>query len=142
MTAPSEEEIRAAFARAWRARSTSISSYRPTIAVEWSDAWTHVGALVDSVYDIRDMRPSEATELDEATSTAIAALRERVTREFIDALVGVALRFGAAHPEAPRVDPVARSLEQGTIANGNVVSLLGWLGAEVERLRKPQPGDA
>ncbi len=90
-TAPTEEEIRAAIARAWGARE-----------VEFSDAFTHCMTLLDDLYDQDDLRPSEDARLGELVTPAIDLIRDETQRRINEALVSAALAFAAEHPDAPR----------------------------------------
>lgn len=98
MTAPTEEDIRAGFARAWhRLPPVGLSA-----DATFSDGFSAAGRLLDELYDVDELRPSELNRLDELAGEAIAPIRDEAQREINEALVKAALAFAAEHPEAPR----------------------------------------
>src|SRR5436190_23492649 len=98
MTAPTEEEIRATFARAWSASPPNGHS----IEIDWEDAWSHIKALVDEPWDLLELRQSELDRLDELQQDCLDEIKAAADRQVIDRLVEVALRFAREYPDAPR----------------------------------------
>ena len=98
--APTEEEIRAAFGRAWRYADGACG---------WSDGWSMASGIATEPYDLEEMRPSELERLDELVGEAVRPIREAAGRQLIDAVVGAVLTFAREHPEAPRRRTVAAS---------------------------------
>jgi hypothetical protein len=98
MSAPTEEEIRAAIAREWGKRSPNL----PSIEVRFSDVFTTCANLKDSLYDLDDLRESEIDRLDELVVDAIRPIRDDARRRINEAVVAATLQFGREHPDAPR----------------------------------------
>jgi hypothetical protein len=92
MTAPTEEEIRAAIAREWGR----------DIGRDFHDAFTGCQLLGDSLFDWDDMRPSEQERLNELTHSAVDPIRADAQRRINEALVSAGLSFAAEYPDAPR----------------------------------------
>jgi hypothetical protein len=97
-TAPTEEEIRAALARAWATPPPNGSS----AGAEFTDAFTHLASLVDAPYDLDDLRESELERLDELIGASMVGVRDQAHRAAIEVLVEAIAAFAAEHPEAPR----------------------------------------
>jgi hypothetical protein len=107
MSAPTEEEIRAAIARQWGGE----------IGRDFQDAFTGCQMLGDGLFDLDDMRPSEQECLDELTYHAIEPIRNQAQRQVNEAIVAAILDFAAEHPDAPRAK-VARA-PQGVVPREN-----------------------
>jgi ADP-ribosylglycohydrolase len=99
MSAPTEEEIRAALAREW---GTPHGGYGLPIEGTFSDAFTLTQCLLDGLFDTSDLRESEQTRLDELTDAAVSPIRDDATRRINEAMVAAALTFALEHPSAPR----------------------------------------
>jgi len=100
MSAPTEEEIRAAIAREWGNRPPT----GPSIDVNFADAFTHCMTLPDSLYDFDELRESEVDRLNELMFAAVNPIRDDARRQVNEALVSAALTFAAEHPDAPRAE--------------------------------------
>jgi hypothetical protein len=98
MSAPTEEEIRAAIAREWGARPPA----GPPIDLQFSDGLGVCQTLVDGLYDLDDLRESEVDRLNELTFAAVDPIRDDARLRINEALVSAALTFAAEHPDAPR----------------------------------------
>jgi hypothetical protein len=98
MSAPTEEEIRAAIARQWGA----LPPVGTTPHVEFEDAFTYCTSLADGLYDLDDLRESEVDRLNELTFAAVDPIRDDARLRINEALVSAALTFAAEHPDAPR----------------------------------------
>lgn len=98
MSAPTEEEVRAAIAREWGA----WPPVGPTIDLEFSDGIGRCASLADGLYDMDDLRQSEIDRLNALTFEAIDPIRQETRRQINEALVAAALAFAAEHPDAPR----------------------------------------
>jgi hypothetical protein len=98
VTAPTEEEIRAALARAWERRH--LSGGWPANA--WSEGWGDLCGMGSAPYDLDDLRESEIERLDELVYDAIDPIQTEARQRAIEALVGAMLQFAQEHPDAPR----------------------------------------
>ena len=98
MSAPTEEEIRAAIARGWTDRPPTGTP----IDLAFSDTFTRCMTLLDGLYDLDDLRDSELGRLIVLTEQAVQPIRDETRRQINEALVSAALAFGAEHPDAPR----------------------------------------
>ena len=98
MSAPTEEEIRAAIAREWGARRPNP----PSVEIQFSDGIGACMLLLDGIFDTEDFRVSELARLDELLDLAVNPIRDECRRQVNEALVSAALTFAAEHPDAPR----------------------------------------
>lgn len=108
MSAPTEEEIRAAIAREWgrQPRQDSVTG-RPTglpIGGVYSDGVGACLGLLDRLYNLDDLRKSECDRLDELVYAAVDPIRDETQRRINEALVSAALAFAAECPDAPRAE--------------------------------------
>jgi hypothetical protein len=99
VSAPTEEEIRASIAREWTGRIDSI----------FSDGFGECEGLLEGLYDIADLRPSEQDRLDQLVAAAVDPIRADARRRINEALVAAALAFAAEYPNAPRRTAHART---------------------------------
>ena len=99
MSAPSEEEIRAALAREWK---RSHQPWPPSPELEWDLGWNRFAGMGDEVFDLEEFRPSEVERLDSLRHDATAPLRAEIERRLTDAVVSAILAFAAEYPDAPR----------------------------------------
>lgn len=95
---PSEEEVRAAIARAWHQRPPAGVS----IDVLFSDAFTPMPGLLEGLWDPEELRPAERDRLLELAVARLDAIEADAHRRIVEALVAAALAFAAEHPDAPR----------------------------------------
>ena len=98
MSAPTEEEIRAAIAREWGRRLPN----RVPIETDFSDGIGGCMLLLDGIFDTGDFRDSELARLDGLAGETINLIRDDCRRRINEALVSAALTFAAEHPDAPR----------------------------------------
>ena len=98
MSAPTEEEIRAAIARGWGARRP----HRLSIEGVFSDGIGECLLLLDGIFDTGDFRDSELARLDELLELAVKPIRDEARRQINEAIVSAAQTFAAEHPDAPR----------------------------------------
>lgn len=111
-----EAEIRQHVLRAFSDDPKSVTEFqqRPEAeqrarrgAVAWEDAWQDVDEVIDSLWDMFDLRESEVTRLSELEHDAIAGIRDEIRPRVIEALIDAAVTFAAEHPDAPLRDAVA-----------------------------------
>ena len=95
---PSDEEIRAHIARAWRRRPPA----GPSAEVSWEDGWDDLQQIADDLFDLDDIRESELTRLTELVRGALEPVRFEARRAVNDALVDALRTFLVEHPGAPR----------------------------------------
>ena len=108
VTAPTEEEIRAAIAREWGRRPfrDSITGQPTGLPIEghYSDGVGACVGLLDDLYDRDDLRKSEQDRLDELVYQAVDTIRDETRHRINEAIVAAALAFAAEHPDAPRAE--------------------------------------
>jgi hypothetical protein len=106
MSAPTEEQIRAAIAREWgRWPGRDSITGKPTgfpIEGQFSDGVGACLGLLDGLFDVADLRPSEQERLDELVYQAVGPIRDDTRRMINEALVAAALAFAAEYPGTPR----------------------------------------
>jgi hypothetical protein len=116
MTAPTEQEIRAALERkltnwpddngeseladAIRKYSSPVR-YTPLPRDDWHEWGAH--ALNTELWD--DLRPQEAERLGGLVAAAVRRAHERARAVIFDELVTAGLAFAAEYPDAPRGKP-------------------------------------
>ena len=76
------------------------------------DAIGGISGLLDRLYDVEDMRPSELAAFDRAIGEAVGPVRDRYIEQLVDELreaaTAATVRFAAEQPDAPRrTDPAA-----------------------------------
>lgn len=99
MTAPTEEEIRAAIAREWGKRRQGQAN----IARDFSDALTGAQLLLEDLYDTDDFRKAEGARFDTLAYEAIRPIRDAAAQAVVEAMVRAGLQFAAEYPDAPRL---------------------------------------
>jgi hypothetical protein len=103
MTAPTEAEIRSAIVAEWAAKPP----VGPSAAVEFSDAFTGVQALLDGMWDAGALSEAADDCLNELAHDAIFPIHDQAKRQATEAMVRVGLQFLAEFPDAPRAESAA-----------------------------------
>lgn len=97
-TAPTEAEIRDHIHRSFdQEHATASRDY-----IAWLDGWTALGGVIESLWDVSDLRPSEQERMDILIDNAITKIRTTAQTEVERALRDAAVKFASEYPDAPR----------------------------------------
>ena len=104
MSTPTEEEIRAALARAWTAPRNPIT-FNASAESGIDNAVSALMSLHDGLHDWGDMRQTETDRLDVIMEEEFCSVSEMIAAASvaaIEAIVRAELRFWSEFPDAPR----------------------------------------
>jgi hypothetical protein len=105
-SAPTEAEIRALVTTAIQ-HGPEPRDWSIPVRDALSDPVAAIAGVLDRLYDVADMRPSQLEALDRSIRQRVNPIRDRFAVELEAAIIAAGLAFVAAHPDAPRRSPAS-----------------------------------